>query len=83
MRSARLSSATINIPNDFWIILLLFVVAASILSGRENQKPFGMQINMMHISAIGLAIGLVIILDNPFRGETSIGPEIIGHAFTP
>jgi hypothetical protein len=82
-RSGRLSAATINIPNDFWIILLLFVVAASFLSGRENQKPFGMQINMMHMSAIGLAIGLVIVLDNPFRGETSIGPEIIGRAFTP
>ncbi len=82
-RSGRLSAATINIPDDFWVILLLFVVAASFLSGRETQKPFGMQINVMHMSAIGLAIGLVIVLDNPFRGETSIGPEIIGHALTP
>ena len=83
LRSGRLSAATINIPNDFWIILLLFVVAASILSGRENQKPFGMHINVMHISAIGVAIGLVINLDNPFRGETSISSDIIGRAFTP
>lgn len=82
-RSARLSAATVNIPDDFWIILLLFVVAASFLSGRENQKPYGMQINVMHMSAIGLAIGLVLVLENPFRGETSIGPEIIGRALTP
>ena len=82
-RSGRLSSATINIPDDFWIILLLFVVAASFLAGRENQKPFGLHFNMMHMSAIGLAIGLVIVLDNPFRGETSIGPDIIGQAFMP
>ena len=38
-------------------------------------------IDQLH--AIGVAIGLVINLDNPFRGETSIGPEIIGRAFTP
>ena len=82
-RSGRLSAATLNIPDDFWIILLLFVVAASFLSGRETAKRFGVQINMMHMSAIGLAVGLVIVLDNPFRGETSIGPEIIEHALTP
>jgi hypothetical protein len=82
-RSGRLSAATLNIPDDFWIILLLFVVAASVLSGRETAKRFGIQINVMHMSAIGLAVGLVIVLDNPFRGQTSIGPEIIEHAFTP
>jgi hypothetical protein len=82
-RSARLSAATLNIPDDFWIILLLFVFAASFLSGRETQKRFGTQINIMHMSAIGLAVGLVIALDNPFRGETRIGPEIIEHAVTP
>ena len=82
-RSGRLSDATLNIPDDFWIILLLFVVAASFISGRETAKGFGVQINMMHMSAIGLAVGLVIVLDNPFRGETSIGAEIIQHALTP
>jgi len=25
----------------------------------------------------------VIVLDNPFRGQTSIGPEIIEQALTP
>ena len=82
-RSGRLSSATMNIPDDFWVILLLFVVAASILSGRRTAKRFGIQVNIMHMSAIGLAVGMVVVLDNPFRGETSIGPEIIEQAWTP
>jgi hypothetical protein len=29
------------------------------------------------MSAIGFAIGLVIILGNPFRGDTSASPQII------
>ena len=81
-RSERLSAATLNIPDDFWVILLLFVFAASVLSGRETAKRFGIQINVMHMSALGLAVGMVIVLDNPFRGETSIGPEIIEHALS-
>jgi hypothetical protein len=82
-RSGRLSAATLNIPDDFWILLVLFVFAGSVLSGRETAQRFGIQINMMHMSALGLAIGMVIVLDNPFRGDTSVGPEIIEHAWNP
>jgi hypothetical protein len=83
LRAGRLSAAISNIPRVFWLILLLFACAASFLSGRETPKRFGMQINMIQMSAIGLAVGLVICLNNPFRGETSIDPEIIGNALAP
>ncbi len=39
--------------------------------------------NTSRDGTIGLAVGLVIVLDNPFRGQTSIGPEIIEQALTP
>ena len=74
LRESRLAAATSNIPNVFWIILLLLVAAASFLSGREAPKRFGMQVNLIHMVAIGLAVGLVIVLNNPFRRQTSIDP---------
>ena len=77
LREGRLSAATDDIPAVFWPILVLFVIAASFLSGREPPKRFGIQINLIHMSAIGLAIGLVVILSNPFRGDTSASPQII------
>ena len=83
LRGGRLSAAISNIPGDFWLILLLFVIAASFLSGRERPKSFGMQINVIQMSAIGLAVGLVVCLNNPFRGETRIGPDIIESALAP
>lgn len=83
LREARLSAARTNIPKVFWVILLLFVAAASFLSGREAPKRFGMQVSLIHMAAIGLAVGLVISLNNPFRGETSISPQIIGEALRP
>ncbi len=83
LRAERLSATTDNIPNVFWLVLVLFVATASFLSGRETPKRFGMQVNLIHMAAIGLAVGLVIVLTNPFRGETSISPEIIGRALSP
>ncbi len=77
LRGSRLSAATDDVPDIFWLILLMFVIAASFLSGREAPKRFGMQINLIHMSAIGLAVGLVVVLSNPFRGDTSASPQII------
>jgi len=80
LRVSRIAAATANIPKIFWIILLFFVAAASFLSGREAPKRFGMQVNLIHMAAIGLAVGLVIALNNPFRGQTSIDPAVIRDA---
>lgn len=80
LRQSRLADSSSNIPGIFWLILVAFVAVASFLAGRETQKGFGMQVNVIHMAAIGLAVGLVIILDNPFRGQTSIASSIIGAA---
>ena len=82
LRTSRLAAATTSIPKIFWAILLLFAAAASFLSGRETPKRFGIQVNLIHMAAIGLAVGLVIVLNNPFRGETSVDPAIIRNALT-
>ena len=83
LRTSRLAAATTSIPKIFWAILLLFVAAASFLSGREAPKRFGIQVNLIHMAAIGLAVGLVIVLNNPFRGETRVDPAIIRNALKP
>ena len=76
LRTSRLAAATINIPKVFWVILLLLV-------GREAPKRFGLQVNLIHMAAIGLAVGLVIMLNNPFRGQTSVDPSLILDAVKP
>lgn len=80
LRQSRLADSTSNIPGIFWLILVTFVSATSFFAGRETSKRFGMQVNIIHMSAIGFAVGLVIVLNNPFRGQTSIEPTIIGNA---
>jgi hypothetical protein len=83
LRESRLADSTSNIPGIFWLILVIFVAVTSFLSGRETPKGFGRHVNVIHMAALGLAVGLVIVLDNPFRGETSIPSTIIGQALGP
>lgn len=82
-RQSRLADSTSDIPGVFWLILIAFVALASFLAGREAPMRFGMQVSVIHMAAIGLAAGLVVILYNPFRGETSIAPDIILGALGP
>ena len=83
LRQSRLSDSASNIPGIFWLILVAFVAVVSFLAGRETRKGFGVQVSMIHMAALGLAVGLVIVLDNPFRGQTSIESSVIGSALRP
>ncbi|MFO1115479.1 MAG: DUF4239 domain-containing protein [Beijerinckiaceae bacterium] len=82
-RAGRLAAATNSIPDVFWPVIVAFVVAASFMSGRNAHKTFGMQMNVLHMSAVGIVIALIMILDNPFRGETSVPAEMIATALKP
>ncbi|SJZ54219.1 Protein of unknown function [Enhydrobacter aerosaccus] len=79
-RAERLAQATKSIPSIFWIIIILFVSAASFMNGRNNLHRFGMHLIVVHMAAIGMVIALIVIVDNPFRGVTSIDPSIIADA---
>jgi hypothetical protein len=81
--SSHLAAAASNIPKIFWIILLLFGAAVSFLSGRDAPKRFPLQVILIHMAAIGLGVGLVVVLNNPFRGQTKIDPAIIRDALRP
>ena len=60
--------------------MMTFFVAASALSGRKVIKAHGMQINMLYMCAFGLIVGINIIIDNPFDGQTSVKPDRIVRA---
>jgi hypothetical protein len=79
-RAGRLAAATNSIPDVFWLVIMVFIITASFMTGRNAHKSFGLQMNVLHMAAIGIVIALIMILDNPFRGETSISSEIIAQA---
>jgi hypothetical protein len=50
---------------------------------RDAPKRFGLQVILIHMAAIGLGVALVVVLNNPFRGQSKIGPAIICGALKP
>lgn len=73
-RSIRYEHATRSIPHVFWLLIGGFLVGAMVMNGRYRQTFFTRTLAGVHFAAIGLSVALIVILDAPFRGETSIAP---------
>ena len=76
-RINRLSAAENAIPEVVWLMIALYFFSASLLAGRHKLTRYGMQVVFIQMSALGVILALDIIIDNPFGGDTSLGPERI------
>ena len=67
-----------------WVGLAILISAAVVyLAGSVRWSSEHPDASWSIKRTICFMVGLVIVLDNPFRGQTSIGPEIIAQALTP
>jgi hypothetical protein len=71
-RQSRLENATRSVPTVFWWVMAVFIVGAMIMNGRHKLDAFGMALIAFHMGAIGLVVALILVMDSPFRGETSV-----------
>jgi hypothetical protein len=79
-RQSRLESATKSVPPVFWWVLAVFIVGAMIMNGRHRLDAFGMTLTAFHMGAIGLVVALILVMDSPFRGATSVSPAALVRA---
>jgi hypothetical protein len=76
LQRSRLANVTSGIPTVFWWVVVIGAVIFVVLLAM-----LGMEIHVHLIlgAAVSLFLGLVIFLiaamDNPFRGEVSVGPD--------
>jgi len=82
-RTQRMAEASKSIPAIFWVIILVFVGAAAFMNGRNTLHRYGLHVMLLHMAAIGMVVALILIIDNPFRGTTSVSPSIIANALSP
>ena len=54
-----------------------------VLNGRHAIDPASLSLITLHMAAIGLVIAFIVVMDEPFRGESSIHPTPILHALGP
>ncbi|PZF76160.1 hypothetical protein DK847_13195 [Aestuariivirga litoralis] len=78
-RTSRLSASVNGIPDVVWLMIGMFFLSACVLAGRHGVTRYGAQVVFIQMSALGVILALNIIIDNPFGGDTSLGPKrIIG-----
>ena len=80
MRQSRLENATKTVPPVFWWVTAVFIVGAMIMNGRHKLDALGMTLIGFHMGAIGLVVALILVMDSPFRGETSVSPAALVRA---
>lgn len=73
-RLSRLSASVNGIPDVVWLMIGMFFLSACVLAGRHRVSRYGMHVVFIQMSALGIILALNIIIDNPFGGDTSIGP---------
>jgi hypothetical protein len=80
LRQSRLENATKTVPPVFWWVMAVFIAGAMIMNGRHRLDAFGMTLIAFHMGAIGLVVALILVMDSPFRGETSVSPAALVKA---
>jgi hypothetical protein len=80
LRQGRLENATKSVPPVFWWVIAVFILGAMIMNGRYKLDAFAMTLIAFHMGAVGLVVALILVMDSPFRGETSVSPAALMRA---
>lgn len=82
LSSQRLANVTAGLPAVLWWVVAAAVVINIVLIWMQDME---LHVHLILGAALACILGLVIFLiaelDNPFRGEVSIGPDAIVQAY--
>ena len=79
---ARLSNVTTGLPTVLWWVVVVGAAINIVLIWMQDMEVHvHMILGAALASILGLIIFLIAELDNPFRGEVSIGPDAIARVY--
>jgi hypothetical protein len=79
---ARLSNVSIGLPTVLWWVVAVGAAINIVLIWMQDMEVHvHMILGAALASILGLVIFLIAQLDNPFRGEVSIGPDAIARVY--
>jgi hypothetical protein len=73
-RQKRLENATRTVPRVFWWVIWIFLLGAMAMNGRFPINRATVSAIALHMAAIGMVVALIVILDEPYRGQSAISP---------
>ena len=77
LRRNRLRSVVTGLPAPLWVVVLVGAFISIALTWFFDMRSRSMHfwMTVMFSGLLGLQMFLLAIMDNPFRGEISVGPE--------
>jgi hypothetical protein len=76
-RRLRLNAVNSSLPSTIWLVLFVGAFINIILTWLLviNNKKLDITINLLNSALLGSLIFLIAAMDNPFRGEFSVGAD--------
>lgn len=75
LRDRRISAATTSLPNGFWTVIDAMVVVCLLLAAGVPATLAHRYATLLPTAALGVLIAMIVIIDTPFIGETSVGAD--------
>jgi hypothetical protein len=79
---ARMSNVSLGLPAVLWWVVAFCALMNIVLIWMQDMEiHVHLLLGAVLASILGAVIFLIAELDNPFRGQVSIGPESIAHVY--
>lgn len=75
MREVRLESGTLQIPFNYWVVIIFAMLSKILLSALLDRTAAGSYVLSIQMAVLGALLGLVFIFDEPYKGQTSVQPD--------
>ncbi len=77
LRQQRLESVTSSLTSTLWVVVRVGAIITIVISWLFKVENLRLHVALVSLMAatMGLLIFLTAAMDNPFRGEVSIGPD--------
>lgn len=76
-RESRIDKATDRLSNIFWVVIGLLIVSLALINTLRFQSNELIFANTIVPAALGGLVSLLVILDQPFKGESCIQPKAL------
>lgn len=82
-RRGRLDSVTAGLPGPLWAMVLIGALISIAVTWMFDTASVRLHVwlTLLLSSLLGLIIFLVAVLDNPYRGTVSVGPEALARVY--
>jgi hypothetical protein len=79
-RDARLNAVTLALPERYWQVILFAVLMLLFITSTMGRSAFRAYVLSAQMAVMGVFIGFVFIMDQPFKGQTAVDAQPLKQA---